>query len=460
MTKSPKRSISCATAEYPAVVFLLQAIGVFCLLLLLTAFPATAGEGNPELGQWLAQASDLSTHLREREHAARRILDLGGAALPGLIRGVQSDKSETRQTAAVLLGKLGDADAIDALLSATSQNDFISAEAAERAILLILSTLPDDQFSQLVPEKVNALGATEQLVPFVRCALRAALKRDGDALPECGELLARQTLDYTDASVREAAAGALSKSSRADAAEKLLARVGAEKDWRVLAAVCRSLQKLRPASGGETVEPLATHAEPLLAVEAAGALHAMGYRGMLYGLGQMAHNSTMGARLRAIELLGEIHQPESFDALKACAGDSAWQVQVAAVRVLSTFQDAGFSSLLLELLKSEHATVRAEAAIAMNRMRIMGAVAPMLDDLRGKDPAIRREAARALGEMKAESAVRALRDSVRDPDIELACRAVDALRKIGNKPALEALAYAKDTASAPVADLAARALKP
>ncbi len=429
------------------------------------AFPHLHASENVTIGprtndELLRQASDLSRHVRERDYAARLLLDLENDAFSLFISGLSGGKTEIRQTSAVLLGRLGMPEAIDPLLSTMNGKDFITALSAERAIVNILQHLPPEDYTKISQEKVSQLAGKPGQFPFVRCLLNAAAERQ-QPLKDYDQSLAAEALSRREsASLRGAAARALAFSTHPEAAGALLLkRVPDEKDESVLIAICKTLIHLKPSENSDAVEPLARSDNQMLLTEAAGALFAMGYENMRFGLEKISREADVSAKVRALQILAEFHDPQSLGAVLSACSDSEWQVKIAAIKALGQFSNPSCTEQLQTMLKDDTAAVRAEAAILMAKQGIAGSVWPMTDDLRNGDNAKRCEAARALGIMKEPNAVAALRDAVRDSDLELASRAVISLGQIATPEARNALKFASDTAMPPVADLARRTLQ-
>ncbi|HAK54259.1 MAG: HEAT repeat domain-containing protein [Vicinamibacterales bacterium] len=94
---------------------------------------------------------------------------------------------------------------------------------------------------------------------------------------------------------------------------------------------------------------------------------------------------------------------------------------------------------LIELLHDPEARVRRRAAIALGRVGLPEAVAPLSASLADSNPAVRQMAAFALGQLAASESAEALVMALGDPDLLGRGRAAEALGRIGAREAAPAV---------------------
>ncbi len=396
------------------------------------AAAADAPGGAPDDRQLLATAADLSRPRLERELAGRQLLARQNQALPVLLAGLTDQRSILRQVSAILLGEMGDLRAEDALLAVAGGADPLAADNARRALGRLYVGL---QPTELTP-RLAASAAPEA----VRAALEALASGTGELSEDLTARLC-ELLKSPEAEVRTGAALALGRAAGpagAAAAADLLALAREEKVEAVLIALCRSVARLRPAQGGEELRRLAD-GTGLLAVEAAAALHGLGYGGASEALSRQLRDEAPLARARAVEVAAELRLPEGPELAARAAGDASPFVRLAAARAFVQFKTPGIPGELRELLRDSDAQVRAEAAVALDGLGMTGAIWTLREDLRGGEPAFRRVAAEALGRLKARAALTELGQALTDEDLELACRAAEALGQIGGDSAVAKL---------------------
>lgn len=87
-------------------------------------------------GQALSQLlADLRDHdMAVRGQAANTLIEMGAAAVPGLLEALQDASPRVRLQATVALGKIGDASAVDALLAALNDASWHVCASAAAAL--------------------------------------------------------------------------------------------------------------------------------------------------------------------------------------------------------------------------------------------------------------------------------------------------------------------------------------
>ncbi len=410
----------------------------------------SAGEAlrKTRAGRLFDQAADLQAHRRERERAAELLLADPRAALPLLLGRLQSERSIHRQTAAILLGELGDPRAEAPLVETALSEDFLAGGHARQALVKLYASFAPDALGERVasrlPEKIAEAaraGEARSLIAASACEAvhRMYGREEAPALPATLEALLRDGLAHQSPDVRQAAARVLGLSGEKSAASALLARLDEETAPAVLATVCRAVARIRPVTGGEKLLPLAEHADKRVQLETIAALYGLGYGRTLPRIAAFLEEASQPLRVRAVEILGDLRDPAALKALGKATRDVSWVVRLEAVRAFGKMERPGVTGVLRLLLQDEHPRVRAEAAVLLDRMQVPGAVWALIDDLESGETAYRIAAARAAGRVRASRAIRALGSAVHAEDLELACSAAEALGKIGERRGTEEL---------------------
>ncbi len=440
---------------------------------------------------WLDRAANPSLTLREREYAAGQVLmlaDSSASILIAALRGEGSDGGLRRQVAAGLLGRLDAKVAEAPLLEAAFGKEYFLAEAAASALAGLYARLPDGELSSLLKRggrKGGSLpgGADEGADDWLALSLAAAETRgrfrslvmrglamkyaaSGEKLPApLAGCVWEGLLDATG-DLRLYSAELTARTADSQAPEKLAAFLYAENDPKLLAAALRAMAAMRPPDYGEAVERHAGHADPMVAIEALAALHAMGYENAMFPAAPgaravavyAAHPSTP-VRRRAIELLAGTKNPASLEYLLAALFDRVGANRAAAAKALGELGFPGAAGGLTPLLRDGRPEVRAEAAVALSRLGVLGTAAGVLDDLAGTSAPFRRSAAETLGRLGDARAVPALSAALGDGDAELARIAAEALGRLGRREAGGALFATMEGTPDPVlADAARRSL--
>lgn len=459
--RGSSKLISWARGRFPPCLFV--------ALWLAACGGARGGEAGPEpLEALFAQASNLNLHPRERWLARREICDAGAKAMSFLARQLTDEKSVRRQTAALLLGELGDARAEAGLLQVATGEDFIAGGFAQAALLKIYCGLDEAGLLARSAGSAATEGIFRDLPPVClgavrRLALAALAERYGragaPALPPAAAAPAAVALGDNDPQTRAAAAAVLGLAD-GDAANRLLARLGIETEPQVLCALCEALARLRPAAGMGAVKPLTAHADGLVRLESTYALYAAGLSNTPDAVSAFLSDGAPETQLRAIELLGRVGGAAGVAALAPAMADRSWVIRLAAVQALSRIK--GRESLLLaqKAFADGDVRVRTEAAIILAGDESgVGAKWALLENLKGNDPAARLEAARAFAAVKCDKAIRELAQCLGDADLELACRAAEALAFQGGAAAEKLLYGSLGDRRGPVARLAREGLK-
>ena len=430
------------------------------LALLLALFSPTAVSADPAR-EWLDTAANPKLSLREREYAVRQVMmlaDSSASILIAALRGEGSDSGLRRQVAAGILGEMAVPAAEAPLLEAAFAKDFFLAEAAASALARIYSRLDDEalrqRFAEGLPASFAGTDGTDPGDNWVRLSLDTARNRDrfrsllmrglalkyADAATPVPSGLTDCVWDgllSPDADLRLHSIRVVGKTGDSRAGAKLAAFLFTENNPKLLAEALRAMGEMRPPDHGDAVERHVAHSEPLVALEALGALDAMGYPGAMFpavrgarAVAAYASHPSTPVRRRAVELLAATKNPAALEYLQAILFDRVAMNRIAAARALGELGFTGAVGALNPLLRDGHPGVRAEAAIALSRLGIVGVASGVVDDLTTGQPAFKKAAAEALGHIGDLRAVAALVRALDDEDPELVCLATEALGRL------------------------------
>jgi HEAT repeat protein len=135
-------------------------------------------------------------------------------------------------------------------------------------------------------------------------------------------------------------------------------------------------------------------------------------------------------RADAVQVLGEIRDERSFEALINALGDNNVFVRGYAAEALGKFKDARAVEPLISLLRGQEPFVQAYAIEALGELKTDKAVDAIVEVLNSGDPAVRAHAAWALGNIKD---VKTITHLIKALHYEECCNeAAEALRKITN----------------------------
>jgi len=143
---------------------------------------------------------------------------------------------------------------------------------------------------------------------------------------------------------------------------------------------------------------------------------------------------------RAVGRIRHLGQPE--DLMRELAVMTSWgslRARRNATHLFTALPDRRFASFLVPALRDADATVRANACIALGRMRAEEAAKPISHLSTDRAPFVRREAFTALGAIGSADGFPAALAGVEDPEVEPRLAAVLALGAIGDRRAVPKL---------------------
>lgn len=127
-----------------------------------------------------------------------------------------------------------------------------------------------------------------------------------------------------------------------------------------------------------------------------------------------ARNADPNIRLRAVESLGEINQPESLECLAQAAFDSVPMVRLGAINALMNLIDTNsvnksrLGAIFMSALDDPDTNVRGLAAMCVGKLKASEYIEALLEMVSDEAPYVRQNIAYAMGFMKGKRSVQAL----------------------------------------------------
>jgi len=337
---------------------------------------------------------------------------IGKPAVEPLIRALEEESPIVRARAALVLGKIGDMQALQQLASTLDDQD----KDVRRAGAWALGRIGDAQAFEPLAEALKDEDAG------VRLRAVWALGQIGDrrAVGPLGG-----ALNDEDTSVRLRGVWALAQVRDADAevATALTRALTGEN------GVVKQTIAILVLIGEPAVEPLI------------GALK----------------DENMHVRRGAAEVLGRIKDARAVEPLIHALRDQFWLGRCKAAEALGNISCARAVKPLLEALRDEHRGVRGTVAEALGKIGDVRAVDPLLEALEDDDWLVRGRVAEALGKIGDVRALDPLLEALKDENRLVRLKASDALGRIG-RPAVERLLQLLNEGDANLQEAAAWAL--
>lgn len=158
-------------------------------------------------------------------------------------------------------------------------------------------------------------------------------------------------------------------------------------------------------------------------------------------------------------VLARIGDVRAVKLLKGALGDLDLNTRIRAIESLAQMREPDAVPSLIATLKDSTPRVRAEAADALSRLGDPQAVGPVMALLKDTVWDVRQAAAAALGRFRDPSAIPKLSLTLVDPDVEVRETAIKALREIGDPAAVTGLVVALKDEHSGVRHAAASALR-
>lgn len=333
---------------------------------------------------------------------------------------------ETRQAAAVALGRIGDANAVPALIEALQDQPSLAVLAAEalakigdrRAFEALLGMLGHPQLvvRQAAVAALNSLGHPDmprRLVPLLEdpnpWVRESAVKIAGYfGYPECVDLLLARCADPEPA-VRRAA----------------IEHLPYLDDPRVLPTLIGATQDEDPRTRASAVRALA-HMQGIPVLEA---------------LLRALTDPDAWVRYFATRTLGTLRPVEALNDLARLAEtDPSKHVRIAALEAIAAIGGPRAIALLCRVAESDDAELASAAIGVLGQIRHPDVLPPLLVFMRVPDPNKRRSAVRSLRDFGGPQAASALQwVAAAETDAQIAQEAVAALGELGTPEAVAGL---------------------
>jgi HEAT repeat protein len=370
------------------------------------------------LARLLGQPAVRKTVVEALVRHGPRVTDL-------LIEQLAAEDLETRQAAALALGRIGDARAAPALILALKDAPELAMTAAGA-----LGAIGDRRAFEALLDLVG------HPIAAVRQAAVGALNSLGHPdLAACTLTL----LDSPDPQVRESAvkiAGYFGYDSCVDA---VLARCD-DPDERVRRAAIEHLPYL------EDPRVLPALAAALCSQSTGARAAAARALGQVEGASAAPHllaaldDADPWVRYFALRSIGQHGYPEALDAIDRLAqADPAGQVRIAALEALGRIGGPRAAALLAPFTQDADLDIARAALEALGAIDQPGALPALQAALRADEPARRIAALRALAQRGGAAAVEPLLRAAADDDAQVAQVAIEALAQVGGEEAVAAL---------------------
>ena len=335
-----------------------------------------------------------------RTMAAKVLGKLGDPqAIDALIQGLLDEDEYVREMSSYALGRIGDSQAIEPLIYALRDRQWAVRESAAYAL-----------------GEIGGAQAIDALISALKGDNRNVLRRSSYALGRIGDPRAVQALakalQNDDRLVREMAADALGKIGNVQTVGVLANALGDK---------FRDVRKTAAFALGELGDQTAIDA----------------LRKRLQD-----KNEDFWVRKTAAFALGKIGDPQAVEALIHVLKDKVWRVRNEAVKALGKIGNPQAVDVLIEALDDEVREVLIGAAYALGKIGSPRAIDALIDALNDEDSWVRRRAVDALDKIGGNKVVEALVKALDDEDSWVRRRAADSLGEIGDRQAVKALIQA------------------
>jgi HEAT repeat protein/phage terminase Nu1 subunit (DNA packaging protein) len=311
-----------------------------------------------------------------------------------LQKDFSEDKSYVRESAVEILGRIGNPQAVDALITVLKQGrEYIRAIAA------------------VALGKIGSSEAVSALIQTLSEEFGSVRRSAASALAEIGNPLAVNALitalSHEKGDIRASAASALGRINNSQAVEALIIALNDEDSYVRSSAI----SALGEAGSPEAVKAL---------------IIALSYEDRF-------------VRERVAQALSKIGSPQAVSALITVLSDEDWEVRVSAAEALSKINSPEAVVTLTSALTHEDRTVRLKAVAALSKIDSPEALEALIAALSDDDTNVRVNVATTLSKMGNCQAVEVLIQTLSDKRGLWRMSAAAALGEIGNPQAMEVL---------------------
>ena len=336
------------------------------------------------------------------------LVRLGPQVVQELLNILQTNDAGLTLDAIVVLGRIGDKQAVSALIACLDHvSNLLKAHVTEalaligdsRAVPQLLRALEDPH----APTRVNAAAGLVRMADprSLRPLLKALQDGDGDvrgyaatalgelgeakAVPDLANVLARwKTLEHKDAHFLEAVVESLGKLGDTTAVPALIPLLQSQQDSVLLKTVL-ALKKLRDPSAAQALITL-------------------------------LHVPKPAVRRRVLEILGQMGDVSLVLLMvESLRGDDALEVRAAAAHALGELKDRAACSFLEDALRDE-LPIRCQAVIALGMIHEKSTLAALMAMLKDAAPEVRYHAVNAIAKFKDPKTLKAVAALLEDAD--------------------------------------------
>ncbi|HEY9797045.1 MAG TPA: HEAT repeat domain-containing protein [Leptolyngbyaceae cyanobacterium] len=419
----------CQENYHPLMVDIIDRIYKFWQSYLRASFiksiVVASGQVNSLMSQRLQKSLNHSKS-DVRSRAAWALGKIGNAqAVDALIAALNDSKSNVRRQAAEALGKIGNAQAVDALIAALNHFDCDVRSTA----VWVLGEMDNAQAVEALIAALNHFDCN------VREVAAEALGKIGNAQAVDALIAA---LNHFDCDVRGRTAWVLGEIGNAQAVEPLIAALN-DSDSDVRSRAAWALGKIGNAQAVEALIATLNDSDSFVRSRAASVLGEMGNAQAVEALIATLNDSDSFGRATAANALGEMGNAQAVEALIATLNDSDSFVREVAANALGKMGNAQAVAALIYALNDSKSNVRRQAAEALGKIGNAQAVNALIAALNDSDSEVREVAAEALGKIGNAQAVEVLIAALNDLDSEVRRQVAEALGKIGTSEVLKKL---------------------
>jgi HEAT repeat protein len=377
----------------------------------------------PEALPQLVAALDHTADVALRDAATEAILRYGRAAIGPLTAGLAHPDALLRESAANLLGMLGDASLAPVLLTRLNDEDL----AVRQAVLHALGSVGGES------AYAGLLQAMED--PATQDTVLGIIGQTRD-IGLIGNL--QQALYHGQAAVRRGAAQALSLLSD-EAAVSVLLNATREPEEAIRQPAAEALAQVRGNRAIDVLIEALGDRDWLVRQKAVQALSCIPDGRAVAALLPVAHDPEWRVRHTLVQVLGRIKDVRLFIPLQDLAHDPDEWIRRDAMARCAVIDDSQAVEILVHGLQDTALSVRRAALTALGYQRAPDAAAAVAECLTDSSPAIRVAAARTLANLAVPMAVEKIGMLVDDPVEEVRLEAVEALGQLGLEESLGAL---------------------
>ena len=371
-----------------------------------------------------------------RATAAQALSKMRPAPVDGLIEKLQAKDIETRISAAEVLGSIGDARAVPALIrqlehpedqlvavAATALGKIGAADAYQPLCRHLGHPNPVTRLSVL--GAINSLGHPEHTqcmiavlregTPAARISAIHSLGYFGD--PTAFPAIASALTD-ADTNIRQAAVEALPYFDNS-AARQALENALHDPSTQIRCAAARALGNCPPAFASPLLQSALQDDYPWVRLHACRSLGQLGNPEVIPAIAPLLNDPAPHVRLTAIQTLGVLDTHAGVALLLQARDDEIPETRTTVLRALGCTRHPAALQPLLEALTHDSTEIRLAAARGLEELGNAQAVEHLVAALqREAEPELTRALTRALGQITTPESIAALTGLLEAPDVQ------------------------------------------